>query len=104
MDNLIGEVSCPRLCGEPGLCQGFVIHREEAGSTAKCQIACTDFNRGDGCNAYSYDPTSEECFMFYSCPTLDDTFCPDCVSGSPGCPIEDYEGKLSYDWRNIGSK
>ena len=92
MDNLIGEVSCPRLCGEPGLCQGFVIHREVAGSIAKCQRACDDYYE---CNTYSYDPESDECFMFYNCPSLDDTFCPDCVTGSPGCPVEDLECKLS---------
>ena len=59
-----------------------------ANSTGDCQDACTNFS---GCLYYSYDPTSGECWMFDSCPTLDDTFCPECVSGSPGCEIE-YNG------------
>jgi len=84
-----GEVECPvGLCGEPGLCQGTLIHGEVANSTGDCQDACTNFS---GCLYYSYDPTSGECWMFDSCPTLDDTFCPECVSGSPGCDIE-YNG------------
>ena len=38
--------------------------------------------------------------MFDTCPALDDTFCPDCVSGSPGCEIEDEEGKV-FNMLNI---
>ena len=33
--------------------------------------------------------------MFDTCPALDDTFCPDCVSGSPGCEIQD-DGNHNY--------
>ena len=81
-----GEASCPLLCGAPGLCQGVIIHIEDASSTTACQDACTNFN---GCNFYSFDPTTEECFMFDSCPALDDTLCPDCISGTPGCDTGD---------------
>ena len=86
--NITGEAACPLLCGEPGLCQGIVIHREEASNTAQCQDACTNFG---GCNYYTYDPATGECFMFDTCPSVEDAFCPDCVSGSPGCVIEDDE-------------
>ena len=76
-----------------------MIHREEANSTAQCQDACTNF---DGCNFYSYDPATEECFMFDDCPALDDNSCPDCVSGSPGCDIEVEEGKLKLLYTGLG--
>ena len=87
----IGEVGCPLLCGAPGLCQGTIINFEDASSTAECQDACTNFI---GCNFYSYDPVTAECFMFDTCPALDDTFCPDCVSGSPGCENNE-EGNIT---------
>merc|ERR1711884_720851 len=74
-DCVSGEVACPLLCGQPG----------------QCQDACTNF---DGCNFYSYDPVTEECFMFDDCPALDDNSCLDCVSGSPGCDIDVDEGYL----------
>ena len=82
---LVGEAACPLLCGEPGLCQGFLIHTEDATSSSTCEEACTNFI---GCNYYTYDPATSECFMFDTCPTVDDTFCPDCLSGSPGCQTE----------------
>ena len=75
----------------PGLCQGIIIHIEDAGSTVECQDACTNFN---GCNFYSYDPATTNCLMFDTCPTLDDTLCPDCISGSPGCENNE-EGNLT---------
>ena len=53
------------------------------------------FENFNGCNYYSYDLATKECFMFDTCPTLDDTFCPQCVSGSPGCAIEDDEGNMA---------
>ena len=37
------------------------------------------------------DPTTDECLMFDTCPTLDTDACPECVSGNPGCAIEDIE-------------
>ena len=80
----VGEVGCPLFCGAPGLCQGIVINFEDASSVYKCQEACTSFSR---CNFYSYDPTTQECFMFETCPTLDDTSCQGCISGSPGCEV-----------------
>ena len=75
-----------QFCGEPGLCAAVVVHREYAGSVAMCQGPCTNF---DGCDHYSYNPGTAECFMFDVYPKVDDTLCPDCVSGSPGCEIED---------------
>jgi len=81
-----GEVACPLLCGAPGLCQGVFIHTEDASSTSACQDACTNFN---GCNFYSFDPTTEECLMFDTCPTLNDDICPDCISGTPECATGD---------------
>ena len=58
-----------------------MIHVEDASSVADCQYSCTNF---DGCNFYSFDGTME-CLMFDTCPTVDETICPDCISGSPGC-------------------
>ena len=82
-----GEVACPLaplVCGEAGLCQGTLVHSENAGTTQDCDDACANFN---GCNFYSFDPTLAECLMFETCPSVDDTFCPECVSGSPRCGI-----------------
>jgi len=84
-----GEVGCPLLCGATGLCQGIVIHFEDASSTYNCQETCTSFS---GCNFYSYDPATKECFLFETCPTVDDTSCQGCISGTPGCEVEEEEG------------
>ena len=77
------------LCGEPGVCQGVLIHTEDASTTPMCQQACTNF---PGCSFYSHDPAAGKCLMFETCPSLDESFCPDCVSGSPGCELETGEG------------
>ena len=77
------------LCGMSGICEGLLIHTEDATTTAACQDACTNFS---GCNYYSHDPTADKCLMFETCPSLDENFCPECVSGSPGCEIENGEG------------
>ena len=89
----VGEVAFPLLCGEPGLCQGITIHRESADTTTECQDACTNFT---GCNYYTYDPTIAECFMFDTCPSVDNTLCPDCVSGSPGCDSSNEDGNIHH--------
>ena len=86
-------MACPLLCGEPGLCQGITIHRESADTTTECQDACTNFT---GCNYYTYDPTIAECFMFDTCPSVDNTLCPDCVSGSPGCGSSTEDGNIHH--------
>ena len=76
------------LCGLSGVCEGLLIHTEDASTTAACQDACTNFN---GCIYYSHDPTADKCLMFETCPTLDENSCPQCISGSPGCEIENGE-------------
>ena len=87
----LGEVACPLFCGEPGLCQGTIIHFEDASSISECQDACNNFS---GCNYYSYDLASSLCLMFDTCPTLDSASCLDCTSGSPGCE-DNEEGNLT---------
>ena len=95
------------LCEASGVCEGLLIHTEDATTTAACQDACTNF---DGCIYYSHDPTADKCLMFETCPTLDENSCPQCISGSPGCEIENGESnegtqvtkswlKLNLHWR-----
>ena len=77
------------LCGETGVCQGVLIHTEDASTTPMCQQACANFPR---CLYYTHDPAAGKCLMFETCPSLDESFCPDCVSGSPECEFEAGEG------------
>ena len=44
--------------------------------------------------------------MFSTCPEIEDTFCPDCVSGSPGCVLEDNEKGMVDDnvYRGVRKK
>ena len=84
-----GQVDCTFICGEPGLCEGGdAVFSDSATTATACQDACTKYS---GCNYYSYTPTTDECLMFDTCPTLDTEACPECVSGNPGCAIEDIE-------------
>ena len=84
-----GQVDCTFICGEPGLCEGGdAVFSDSATTATACQDACTKYS---GCNYYSYTPTTEECLMFDTCPTLNADACPECVSGNPGCAIEDIE-------------
>ncbi len=46
------------------------------------QTSCAAF---DGCNFYTFDPTGKGCIFFADCATQNDDFCPDCVTGQPGC-------------------
>ena len=85
IDIKLGEVACPLpplVCGEAGLCQGTLVHGEGAASIGNCEDNCANF---DGCNYYTFDPTLTQCYMFETCPSVDDTLCQECVSGSPGC-------------------
>ena len=59
-----------------------MIHAEGASNVEDCQYACTNFI---GCNFYSFDPATMQCLMFDTCQSVDETTCPDCISGSPGC-------------------
>ena len=86
-----GEVTCPLICEEPGICQGILIHNAAATSTAECQEKCTNYS---GCNYYTYDPLIEGCLMFDTCSEVDVTSCPTCLSGSPGCDIDEEKGNL----------
>ena len=70
------------------------MHREYAGSVAICEDACGNYADG-ACGYYSYNSRTLECFMFGSCLTLDDAICPECVSGSLGCELED-EGHFDF--------
>ena len=84
-----GQVDCTFICGEPGLCEGGdAVFSDSATTATACQDACTKYS---GCNYYSYTPTTDECLMFDTCPTLDTEACPECVSGNPGCAVEDIE-------------
>ena len=86
-------MACPLICGEPGVCLGTLIHTEEDTTTESCQEACTNYS---GCNYYTHDPDTQTCFMFDTCPQLDDS-CAGCVSGSPGCELDmNDNGNLTY--------
>ena len=78
------------------MCEGGdAVFSDSATTATACQDACTKYS---GCNYYSYTPTTDECLMFDTCPTLDTEACPKCVSGNPGCAIEDIEkGEERYE-------
>ena len=65
-----------------------MVYLDSTSTTTACQDACTNLS---GCNYYSYKPTTDECLMFDTCPTLNTDMCPECVSGNPGCDAEDIE-------------
>ena len=87
----IGSTPSDIMCGVSGVCEGLLIHTEDATTTAACQDACANFS---GCSYYTHDPAADKCLMFETCPSLDEDFCPECISGSPGCEIENGEGKI----------
>ena len=39
------------------------------------------------CSHYSYDYLGQICYYYGDCPDLTETFCPNCVSGQPGCGV-----------------
>ena len=41
----------------------------------------------DGCQFFTYSPLDGACFAYENCPAVDETACPDCVSGQATCDV-----------------
>ena len=80
-----GEHSCPVLrCNLIGECQGTLIGEDIMATEELCQGFCTSFT---GCAFYTFHKNTGLCLLFEDCPELHD--CQNCVSGEPGCYVED---------------
>lgn len=77
-----GENECqPFQCNVTGQCQGVQIHYEPVASKDHCLLLCRN---STGCKWYTHDTTTTLCFLYSTCPTLDES-CGTCMSGESGC-------------------
>jgi len=81
-----GESSCP-LCDLPGLCQGILLHQQEAASQEECQADCAALD--PACTTYTYNPDQSTCLLFNECNSLDQESCPNCITSGVNCTVDE---------------
>lgn len=68
---ITGQASCPAVhCDLQGLCQGQFLQVYEGLNKIQCSQECL---KEDSCTWYSFNFANQECLLFQTCPSLDES-------------------------------
>ena len=83
--NLI-QMSLSLTCLKPGICiNGITLYNYHTNDYNDCAQNC---HEDSNCQWFTFDPESDKCHLYETCPTISASNCPKCISSETKCPGE----------------